>query len=76
MAWVPPSPRCGQPVEFRDTGEPRDDLFPVCWRPAPHVARDEAAGRPVRHLSRYAYLNELKRGRRHRREFPYYRRAA
>jgi hypothetical protein len=56
-------------MEFRDTGAPRDDLFPVCWRPAGHTRN--------RHLSRYAYLNELARRRgASRRKYPEYRRAA
>lgn len=53
MAWVPPTPRCGEPVEFRDLPG-RTDYEPVCWRPAGHP-------NPSRHMSKYAYLNQRER---------------
>lgn len=65
--WVPPTPRCLHPVEFRNVNEPRDDLSPVCWRRAGHA-------NPGRHLSLYAYLRELERSRgKNRRKYPQYR---
>lgn len=43
--------RCNRPLRYYDKPD-RTDFFPVCWRPAGH---------PGKHLSRFAYLNELKR---------------
>jgi hypothetical protein len=71
MAWVPPTPRCGKPVEFRNVNAPRADLAPVCWRRRGH---EGATPNSLRHLSYYAYMNEL--ARKPRRRQAGYRRAA
>lgn len=46
--------RCGHPVKLYDYPG-RTDFAEVCWRPAGH--------RAGRHLSRWAYMNELRRSR-------------
>jgi hypothetical protein len=56
------TPRCLHPLKFYNLDEPRDDLAPVCWRPAGHP-------RPDVHISRYAYLKMLARGRANRRKY-------
>jgi hypothetical protein len=63
MGWPSHRPRCLAPVGYRSSA---GDPDPVCWRVKGHAEREEAAGRPVRHLSRRAYLNELARSQKAR----------
>lgn len=56
------APRCLHPLRFYNLDDPRDDLAPVCWRPAGHP-------RPDIHMSRHAYLKMLARSRKNRRRY-------
>lgn len=53
-----PGARCGHPMERRDMG-PLSDRDPVCARPDDHERGGTRAA--LRHLSTYAYRNELRR---------------
>jgi hypothetical protein len=58
-----PGPRCGHPMERRNFSG-RSDPAPVCARPDRHERRGTKAS--LRHLSIYAYRNELARRQRNR----------
>jgi hypothetical protein len=57
-----PRPRCLKPMRRKGRNA---DLDPVCWRPVGHEEKGTTKA-AERHLSRRAYLNELRRAARHR----------
>jgi hypothetical protein len=54
------APRCLHPMRYHDLGpgRPRQDRYPVCWRP------QHPEG--TRHISQYAYVRDLERTARRR----------
>lgn len=54
-------PRCLEPMRRWSSDSDPD---PACWRPAGHGDRGTRAS--LRHLSRTAYLNELRRSQKNR----------
>lgn len=66
MGYPSHRPRCLHPMEYRG---PAGDPDPVCWRPEGHDAKEPPTKASLRHLSRRAYLNELARNRKSRRQW-------